>query len=116
MSEPIIETLGQRIKRLRIEAGYPTQDTFSRLSGINRTSITHWESGRSRPRTPNLKKLGRFFGVSAVYILSGIDPEELPKAIERKAEDRLKNLKSAIMRACIARRSLTEIQRIVSDA
>lgn len=114
MNAPIGETLGQRIKRLRLAAGYKNRSAFSRFAGIERTMTWRWESDLETPTTASLHKLAVALHVDDIYLLTGRATSA--EQIEERASIQLKNLKSAIMRACIARRSISEIQRIVSDA
>lgn len=74
------ETLGQRLKRLRVDKSY-TQDYLSYLSGVSKNSISNIERGL----TPNLRVpkksqeyLAYYLGVSVEYLLYGIDTGDIP--------------------------------------
>jgi transcriptional regulator with XRE-family HTH domain len=41
----------------------------AKATGISQTSLSDYKSGRSKPKTPNLKKLADHFGVSIEYFL-----------------------------------------------
>lgn len=43
-------TLGDRLRKIRIEGGFGTQAEFAELIGANLQQYGAWESGRNRPR------------------------------------------------------------------
>lgn len=55
-----METMGDRIKRLRVARGY-TQEAFGRLVGVTKSAVSQWEDGSSK----NVK-LGTFVRVLEV--------------------------------------------------
>jgi transcriptional regulator with XRE-family HTH domain len=42
-----METMGDRIRRLRIARGY-TQEAFGNLVGVTKSAVSQWEDGRSK--------------------------------------------------------------------
>jgi transcriptional regulator with XRE-family HTH domain len=42
-----METMGDRIKRLRVARGY-TQEAFGRLVGVTKSAVSQWEDGSSK--------------------------------------------------------------------
>lgn len=63
-----MESFGQRIRRLRVSAGY-SQERLAVEIGISTKSIQRYESGKYQPDTYAVKKLAAFFGVSTDYLL-----------------------------------------------
>lgn len=88
-----------------------SQLRFTKVHGFERTQYLRWENGVRYPRQDNVIMLAKALGVSTHYLYTG--REEFIDAI---AVDRLAKLKAAINRAIIARKSLSDIQRIVADA
>jgi len=49
-------TMGERIKRWRLEQGL-FQRNLAKLIGVDEMSIVNWETGKTEPRKMNLEKL-----------------------------------------------------------
>lgn len=64
-----METLGDRIKKSRINAGYKTQSQVADRLSVIRQTISHWENGTRTPDAESLSKLADLFGVTADYLL-----------------------------------------------
>ena len=62
-------TLGQRIKKARIDAGYKTYRQCEEATGLSATSIHKWESGNYKPGCDALRVLAKVLGVSADWLL-----------------------------------------------
>ncbi len=58
-----IETLGERLKRLRSERGL-TQEQLAGLLHVTRQAVAKWESDNGTPDVDNLVRLADAFGVS----------------------------------------------------
>lgn len=67
--------IGKRISALRNERGL-TQQAVAEGIGISRATYAHYEIDRREPDNTTLRKLARFFDVSADYLLELTD---LPK-------------------------------------
>jgi len=55
------ETLGQKIRKLRLEKGLKQIELASAL-GVNEDTVRNWEKGRMRPARGFLRKLEGYFG------------------------------------------------------
>lgn len=89
-------TFNEKLKELRIEKKFSQKDVAQSL-GIDRTTYTKYETGKSEPDFETIKKLADFFGVSIDSLL-GRDKkpkeetyqvtltEKDMKEIKRKAE------------------------------
>lgn len=64
------ETIGDRIKYLR-ERHDMTRTALAKLTYINRTTISRWESGEAAPRVDDIARLSQIFNVSCDYIIKG---------------------------------------------
>lgn len=60
--------LGDRIKKLRIEAGL-TQPDLAKLVGVTNGVISFWENNVNEPKASYLRKLAEIFSVTADYLL-----------------------------------------------
>lgn len=60
--------LGQRLKELREELGYPQKQLNDKL-GINSVTYLHDEKEQRKPPLALLARISRFYGVSADYLL-----------------------------------------------
>lgn len=51
------------LKAARINAGF-TQEQVKEKTGIARSTLTNWESGRNLPRSDKLKQICELYGIS----------------------------------------------------
>lgn len=79
--------LGTRIAALRVGAGMSQADLAERLS-VSASTIGMYEQGRREPSGERLVRLGRLFGVTTDYLLTGqpVCPGD-KAALERLARD-----------------------------
>lgn len=70
------ETIGQRLKRLRLEQGLSQRELAS--PGVSYAYISRIEAGTRQPSVKALRRLGAKLGVSAEYLETGsmLDPAE----------------------------------------
>ncbi|WP_307740029.1 helix-turn-helix domain-containing protein [uncultured Parolsenella sp.] len=59
---------GQRVKKLRTEAGLTQEDIAKKLD-LSKTAVGAWENGRAKPRLDKLNQLADLFGVTAAELL-----------------------------------------------
>ena len=66
-------TLGDRLRKVRRDAGYSARD-FARVLGINVSSLAHYETDRARPRdqVALAQRIQATTGVPASWVL-GLD-------------------------------------------
>ena len=78
-------SIGENIKRLRIDAGY-TQESVRELTGIGAKYISAIECGKRTPGTDVIKKLCALFGCDEATIRFGkkLQGEEHCLSIEHK--------------------------------
>jgi DNA-binding XRE family transcriptional regulator len=55
-------TLGERIKKWRLEQGFFQRD-LAKIIGVNEMTIINWEKGRTRPKGKNLEKLNAILAI-----------------------------------------------------
>lgn len=75
------KTVGQRIKRIRLEMGY-TLEEFGKLFNTSKAVVYNWESGRNLPNKSNLSEVAFHGQMSVDELLHGkreltIDPRAL---------------------------------------
>ena len=63
---------GERIRAIRMKRGQ-TQKQLGDLCGMADSAIRRYESGRGNPTEKTLQRIAAALGVSADYLLSGID-------------------------------------------
>ena len=63
-----------RLYHLRRARGI-SQEELAGIVGVSRQAVQKWESGASRPDMDNLAALGRYFGVSLDYLITGAERE-----------------------------------------
>ncbi len=80
------ETLGERLKRLRLENNF-TQKHVADALNIDRSTYTYYENGKTEPNYTSTIKLARIFNVSVQEIITGekveivATPDNAPKVI-----------------------------------
>lgn len=71
-NDSYVETLGQRIERLRKERNLSQQQVAS-AAKVSRVAVTKWESGVTKNlKLENLLAMCDLFGVSAEELISGV--------------------------------------------
>lgn len=76
-----------RLKELRVQHGYKTQQDLAKVLFVNQTAVSQWERGVTVPSSQMLVKLSDLYGVSIDYMLGSDDNEKTPTpAGERKIE------------------------------
>src|SRR5689334_3118588 len=65
------ETIGQRLKRLRLERGFSQRELAA--PGVSYAYISRIEAGTRQPSVKALRKLASKLGVSADYLETGSD-------------------------------------------
>ncbi len=80
--------IADRLKELRKKAGY-SQEQLAEMLNISRQAVSKWESAQGNPDIENLIKLTEIYNVSADYILSGQEKEEVPELLEPKQTDKM---------------------------
>lgn len=74
-SEKLGETLGSRVKKLRLSNGL-NLDQLAKKVNVTRQAVAKWESDRSQPKVKQLQGLARHFGVSPPFLAFGVaDPD-----------------------------------------
>lgn len=70
-------TIGENIRRLRIEAGLTIQDVADKL-GVTYQNISQYERGLRNPKPDTLQRIADALGVSPWDLLLGEAPPEAP--------------------------------------
>lgn len=65
----------ERIAKARNDAGL-SQQKLAERTGKTRGAVTQWESGKTRPRLPTLKKIAAATGVSVAWLQTGLDDSD----------------------------------------
>ena len=72
-----MSAIGQRIKDMRKQLGYKTQEDFACVTSTTRVAIASYEIGRAEPTAAFLQNLSKL-GVDTNYILTGKSEQEMP--------------------------------------
>lgn len=67
----VMITTGDRIRIARKQRGL-TQGALASLVGVNRATVTKWETGKTAPRVSEVNLLGVHLGVKPWWIAYGI--------------------------------------------
>lgn len=63
-----MDIFAEKLKSLRIERNF-SQDFVAKQTGLGRSSIAMYESGKREPNARAIIALAKFFGVTADYLL-----------------------------------------------
>jgi transcriptional regulator with XRE-family HTH domain len=74
--EEILRRLGQRIRELRRERGFTSQDTLADYLKMHRTFIGHLETGRKDFRMTTMIRVAEALGVTLSELFVGIEAGE----------------------------------------
>jgi transcriptional regulator with XRE-family HTH domain len=87
VSQPTTETIGARLKRLRVQRGLSQRDLSS--PGVSYAYISRIEAGARTPSVKALRKLAQKLGVSVEYVETGRDLREVDDRELRLADAEL---------------------------
>lgn len=65
------ETIGDRIRKVRIESGM-SQREFAKAIYVARNTVYRWEIGKAVPYAHDVQHIAERFGVSCDYLILGI--------------------------------------------
>jgi len=82
--EEILRRLGARIRALRLERGW-TQDEFADLSGLHRTQVGAFETGRMNITIASLHLVAQSLGVRIVDLFAGVEDRPEPSSGNRRS-------------------------------
>ena len=71
--DDIFHRLGRRIRQLRIERGFSSQEAFADYLGMHRTFMGHLETGRKDFRLTTLIRVCNALGVPLAELFAGIE-------------------------------------------
>ena len=79
---------GARIAALRRQAGM-SQAELARLLGVSPSAVGMYEQGRREPSSDVLVQLGKIFGVSVDYLLTGTPSPQEEQRLQQLLLDRI---------------------------
>lgn len=82
-------SLGQRLKRVRVEKGFSQADVADFLN-ISRQSISRWETDKAYPDIDNLVELSKYYEISIDELLT--ETKVLQQEINKKTKQMNKNI------------------------
>ena len=86
-----METLGQRITRLRKE-NHLTQEDIATRFNISIQAVSKWENDYSSPDISILLELSKLLNVTVEYLLSGVEKQNIVSCVKKK------NIKDMVLR------------------
>ena len=66
-----------RLRVLRENAGYKSQQAFADAFGVAQSTVGGWEAGKREPNYATTLKLANFFHVSVDYLLGQTDQKDI---------------------------------------
>jgi transcriptional regulator with XRE-family HTH domain len=77
--DDILKRLGQRIRGLRIQRGFKSQEEFADYCKMHRTFLGHLETGRKDFRLTTVIRVADALGVTLSELFAGLESGDMPK-------------------------------------
>ena len=87
MQKELQKAVGQRVRKLRLQAGY-SQEAFADHCGVHRTFMGTIERGETNLSLQNLARVAAGLGITMSKLLSGIEREAGRLAEQRPAANK----------------------------
>jgi len=111
--EHIFRRLGQRIRDIRLQRGFASQEAFADYLKVHRTFVGHLETGRKDFRLTTLIRIAEALEVPLADLFSGLEADKPLKLNRRTAISG----RSAILRELKAvERGVQRVKALVSPA
>ena len=81
-----MNTIGERIKKIRKEAGL-TQQRFAERIGAKQNTIAQYEIGRNSPLDPVITAICKEFDIQEEWLRHGVGAMRVPKSEEEEIAD-----------------------------
>jgi transcriptional regulator with XRE-family HTH domain len=78
--DDILRRLGQRIRELRVQRGFKSQEEFADYCGLHRTFVGHLETGRKDFRLSTLIRVAEILQVTLAQLFSDVETEDQQKS------------------------------------
>ena len=82
--DEIFQRLGRRIREIRIERGFKSQEEFADYCKLHRTFVGHLETGRKDFRLSTVIRVAEMLGVTLEFLFAGIEQDAAPKGDVRR--------------------------------
>jgi transcriptional regulator with XRE-family HTH domain len=111
--EDIVKRLGNRIREIRIQRGFKSQEEFADYCRMHRTFLGHIETGRKDFRLTTVIRVAQALGITLQELFAGIEtgePVEPRKAAPNRASDmeRISKEVATIERSILKLRQIAE--------
>jgi len=110
--EAILQRLGRRIREIRIQRGFRSQEEFADYCKMHRTFLGHLETGRKDFRLTTIIRIAHALGVTMAELFTGVETGE---PVESKARlSRLADLDRVRREIETLERSVQRLRKITS--
>lgn len=82
--EEILKRLGSRIREIRIQRGFKSQEEFADYCKLHRTFVGHLETGRKDFRLTTIIRVAEVLGLTMQELFAGIEGERPFKSTTRR--------------------------------
>jgi transcriptional regulator with XRE-family HTH domain len=82
--EEILKRLGTRIREIRIQRGFKSQEAFADYCKLHRTFVGHLETGRKDFRLTTIIRVAAVLGLTMQELFAGIEGERPFKKTARR--------------------------------
>jgi transcriptional regulator with XRE-family HTH domain len=86
--DEILQRLGHRIRDIRIQRGFKSQEEFADYCKLHRTFVGHLETGRKDFRLTTIIRVAEVLGVTMQDLFAGIETGKSEKSLRNKTRTR----------------------------
>lgn len=113
--EDILKRLGSRIREIRIQRGFKSQEEFADYCHMHRTFLGHLETGRKDFRLTTVIRVAHALGVTLQDLFAGIEAGE-PHKPKKAAPNRASDLERISKEVATLERSIQRLRRIAAQS
>jgi transcriptional regulator with XRE-family HTH domain len=109
--EDILRRLGNRIREIRIQRGFKSQEEFADYCHMHRTFLGHLETGRKDFRLTTVLRVAHALGITLQDLFAGIEAGE-PLKPKKAASNRASDMEQISKEVATMERSIQKLRRI----
>jgi transcriptional regulator with XRE-family HTH domain len=113
--EDILRRLGNRIREIRIQRGFKSQEEFADYCHMHRTFLGHLETGRKDFRLTTVIRVAHALGITLQDLFAGIEAGE-PLKPKKAVSNRASDMEQISKEVASMERSIQKLRRIAEQS
>ena len=111
--EDILRRLGERIREIRVQRGFKSQEEFADYCKLHRTFVGHLETGRKDFRLTTIIRVAEALGVTMGELFAGLETGESRR--HTKANRRSADFDGILREISVLERSVSKLKEYTSQ-